>query len=114
MSDNNLTRRERREQYERVLSIVDHNSGGKQRPMAALYEVRTIAGDAGIGYKDVKKRLTAGVKNGDLVIVESRVCLADEEAIRAAVRYEGGREHIRQDRLGKLNTALQEVTDDDE
>lgn len=51
--DEDLTRRERREQYERVLSIVDHNSGGKQRPMAPLSSVRTIAGYAGIDAEDV-------------------------------------------------------------
>jgi len=107
-----LTRRERREQYERVISIVDANSGGKQRPMAALSTVRTIAGYVDIKPKHVKKRLEAAVANGDLVIVEGRVALADEETLREAAREEAEREHPRQDRLGKLNRAIDEVTDD--
>jgi len=104
--DEELTRRERREQYERVISIVDANSGGKQRPMAALSTVRTIAGYVDIKPKHVKKRLEAAVANGDLVIVEGRVALADEETVRAAIRREGERDHPRQDRLAKLNQAL--------
>lgn len=110
-TDEDLTRCERREQYERVLSIVDHNSGGKQRPMAVLTSVRTIAGYVGIDAEDVEKRLQRGVKNGDLVVVEGRVCQADEASVRAAIRYEGEREDTRKDRLAKLNQALDGVTD---
>jgi len=102
-----------REQYERVVSIVDANTGGKQRPMAALSTIRTVAGYAGIGAEDVGKRLDRAVANGDLVIVEGRVCQAEEEPVRAAIRYEGEREHTRKDRLAKLNQALQGVLDDE-
>ncbi len=112
-SDEDLTRRDRREQYERVISIVDHNTDGKQRPMAALHEIRTIAGYAGIDVEDVDKRLQAGVEQGDLVIVGGRVCLAEEDALRTAAAYEAEREHLRQDRLGAINTALQEAVDDE-
>ncbi len=109
-----LTREERRDQYERVCSIVEHNTGGKQRPMASLHSVRTIAKHAGIDAEDVDKRLKRGVKNGDLVIVEGRVCLAEESSVRAAIRYEANREHPRQERMGKLNQALDGVVDSGE
>ena len=111
--DEDLTRRERREQYERILDIVDANSGGKQRPMAALTTVRTIAGYCGIKAKHTNKRLRAGVEQGDLVIVGGRVCLAEVDTLRAAAAYEAEREHPRPDRLGEINTALAEVTDDE-
>jgi len=112
-SDEELTRRDRREQYGRILGIVDHNTGGKQRPMAALSTIHTIAGYAGIDVDDVNKRLQAGVEQGDLVIISGRVCLAEEDELRAAAAYEGEREHLRKDRLGAINTALQEVLDDE-
>jgi len=110
-AEENLTTAERRDQYERILAIVDANSGGKQRPMAALTTVRTIAGYCGITAKHTNKRLRAGVEQGDLVIVGERVCLAEADALRAAAAYEADREHPRKDRLGAINTALREVDD---
>jgi len=112
-SDGELSRRKRRDQYDRLLAIVDHNTGGKQRPMATLHETRTIAGYAGIDVDDVDKRLQAGVEQGDLVIISGRVFLGEEDALRAAAAYEGEREHLRKGRLGAVNTALQEVFDDE-
>jgi hypothetical protein len=109
--DEELTRAERREQYERILGIVDANTGGKQRPMAALSTVRTIAGYCGIGATHTNKRLRAATEQDDLVIVGKRVCLAEADALRAAAAYEAEREHPREERLGAINTALQEVDD---
>jgi len=88
-------RSERREQYELVLGIVDHNSGGKQPPMAALTSVRTIAGHADIDAEDVDKRIGGGVQHGELLREDGRVCLADAADMRKHIEETADVDHLR-------------------
>ncbi len=109
MTRHETTRAERRDEYHRVLNIVDANTGGKQPAMASVASITQIATD--IGVTEPGKRLRAAVENDDVVTVGSRVCLAEPEAIRAAIEEEADREHPREDRIGWLNQVLQEVDD---
>lgn len=103
-------RADRREAYERILRIVEHNTGGKQPAMATVTSVTQIAAEAGVD--EPRKRLRAAVENDDVVVLEGRVCLAEPEAIRAAIEEESEREHPRKDRIGWLNQVLQEEVED--
>ncbi|MFW5935356.1 MAG: hypothetical protein ACOCQL_05855 [Halolamina sp.] len=104
-----LTRADRRDEYHQVLRIVDANTGGAQPALASVSSITQIASSAGV--TEPGKRLRAAVENDDVVTLEGRVCLAEPEAIRAAIEAEAQSEHPREDRIGWLNRVLQEVKD---
>jgi len=78
MSGEQLTRDERREEYYRLLSIVDAQTSKAQPAMASKTSITTIASRIGLEWE---KRLKAAVENEDLLAYDGRVCLADREAI---------------------------------
>jgi len=103
MSDDESTREERKDAYERVLSIVEHNTGDNQPALASTTSISQIA--VGIGIEKPGKPLRAAVENGDLLRIRDRVVRTEEADLR--------------DALGELNQqcqtvadALEEVTDD--
>lgn len=108
-STEDLTREERRDAYERVLSIVDHNTGGKQRAMVARTSVTQIA--VSIGIVDPAKRVRAAIENDDLLRYHGRVCRTDEESLRAVILQEADAKHTRKTLVGRCNRALEEVDD---
>jgi len=123
MSGEQLTRDERREEYYRLLSIVDAQTSKAQPAMASKTSITTIASRIGLEWE---KRLKAAVENEDLLAYDGRVCLADREAIldrlpheddpdilRALVVAEAGTANPRTELIGDINTRLQEVTDDE-
>ena len=87
--DDQLTRTDRREQYEHVLRIVEHNTGAPGRPQPAIIEVGQItlhAGSAGIDARTAKKRIRAAVENDDLLKVQHRgVVRNTREGLQAAL-----------------------------
>lgn len=123
--DEELTRRDRREQYERVCSIIDGETSAKQPPMAALSSVKTTAGYIDIAPKHVEKRIKVGLKRGDLLREGDRVCLADADEVRKRIENADDVGHLRtlleaevsgpcrKPLIGEINERIDEVRDDE-
>lgn len=85
MSDAETTRAERKEQYERILRIVAKNTGGPVEPQDATISPTYVlqpATQIGMSPDEVRKRLQAGVENGDLVCYRGEYAIRDEESLR--------------------------------
>jgi len=98
------TREERKDEYETLLGIVEHNTGGRQPALARISSVKQTAIAAGVTAP--RSRLQAAVENDDLLRIRDRVVRMERDDL--------------QDALGELNghvqtvaDALEEVDDDD-
>ncbi len=103
MTVSDTTREERKDEYETLLGVVEHNTGGKQPALARIPSVKQTALQAGVTAP--RSRLQAAVENGDLLRLRDRVVRTTEEDLR--------------DALGELNEhiitvadALEEVDDE--
>jgi len=116
-----LTRRERREEYERVLRIVDAQTSKAQPPMAKRTSITQIASRLGLKYE---KRIKGAIQHGDLLAYDGRLGLADKEAILERLPHEDDPDHLRtlataevrgpsrSEVIGEINTRLSEVDDE--
>lgn len=105
MSGDDLSRAERKEEYETLLGVVEHNTGGKQPALARIPSIKQTALQAGV--TEPTKRTKAAIEQGDLLRLRDRVVRTTEEDLK--------------DALGELNEhiitvadALEEVSDDGE
>ena len=109
-ADEQLSREERREQYRRVLGIVEANTGEPGKPQPAIIEVGQItlhAGTQDIDPRHTKKRVRAALENGDLVEVQHRgVVRNTREGLQAALGEINGQRQT-------IIEALEEVTADE-
>lgn len=94
MSDD-LTREERRDEYEAVLHIIEANTGGKQPALARAASVKQTAIAAGVTAP--RSRLQSAVENGDVLRIRDRVVRMQREDLK--------------DALGELNGQVQTVAD---
>ncbi len=101
-----LTREERKEEYERVLSIIKHNTGGEQPPMASRTSITQIASQAGITKPTT--RLRAAIDNGDVMRWLGKVCLTEEDALVAVIEHEREQKHTQHRLISKANHHLQD------
>jgi len=104
MTGNDTTRAERRAEYETVLRIVEHNTGGRQPALARIPSVQQTAIQAGVTAP--RSRLQAAIEQGDLLRLRDRVVRTTEPDLRDAL---GEINEQRQD----VVDALEEVTDDE-
>lgn len=88
-----LTRADRRDEYEKLLSIVEHNTGDKQPALARAASIKSTAIAAGVTAP--RSRLQAAVEQGDLLQIRDRVVRTAEPDLR--------------DALGELNEQRQTV-----
>ncbi len=89
------TRADRRDEYETLLGIVEHNTGGRQPALARIPSVQQTAIQAGVSAP--RSRLQAAVEQGDLLRIRDRVVRTTEPDLR--------------DALGELNKQRQDVVD---
>jgi len=112
MSDDDLSREERKWEYERTLGVVDANTGGAQPALARLTSLHQVA--VSVGVTAPIKRTQSAVEQGDLFRVGSkkrgRACLMDEPSLRAAseMAFEAGHTDL----VAEINTQLLEVRDE--
>lgn len=99
---NQTTHEERKAEYQTLLGIVEHNTGGRQPALAHIPSVKQIAIAAGVTAP--RSRLKAAVENGDLLRIRDRVVRTTEPDLRDALGELNGQ---RQD----VVAALQEVVD---
>lgn len=86
------TRKDRRERYEKVLRIVEYNTGDGGPPLAGIEQVTLIASYSGIGPADTRKAIQAAVSNGHLLRARGRVALTNEDSIRTVRDAERNRD----------------------
>lgn len=103
------TRAERKEQYEQVLRIIEHNTGGDQPALASLTSITQIGRQAGIDGEDVLDRLQAARENDDILEWQGRVALATEEGLRAVIGEENQAEYPRRQLIERCVDMLEEV-----
>lgn len=112
MPGDDLSREERKWEYDRTLGIVDANTGGKQPALAKLTSIHQIA--ISVGVTEPIKRTQSAVEQGDLFRVGSknrgRACLMDVPSLQAASTMAAEAGHT--DLLGAINTRLLEVRDE--
>ena len=73
--DDELSRAEKRDQYEAILGIVEHNTGEPGKPQSAIIEPGQItlhAKHRGIKAGHAKQRIKADIENNDLLEVQYR------------------------------------------
>lgn len=108
------SRAQRREQYEKILRIVEHQTGGKQSALAPKTSIRITAAHAGMRKEDARKRIQAAIENGDIFEWHGQVALVDEPSIEAVRDEEIEADITRKRLIGKCNGILQNLRDDGE
>lgn len=103
------TRAERKGQYEQVLPIIEHNTGGEQPALASLTSITQIARQTGINGGDVLDRLQAAKENGDILEWQGRVALATERGLKDVVGEENQAEYPRRQLIERCIDMLEEV-----
>jgi hypothetical protein len=102
------TATDRRETYEHVLGIVEHNTGGKQRPTAAWTSVVQIALANGNDHDQVSTAIRAAVENDDLLSWNGRLARTDRESLVAVIEAERERESTRTNLIARCNRLMEQ------
>jgi hypothetical protein len=111
---------ERRRRYKRVLSVIDHNTGGHDHPQRAAMRESAIKGrlcdQADHDVDDVETALRAALENDDVYAYEdregrSRYCLATAAALKAVVGEENRRDDPDFELIMTISDDLDEVRD---
>ncbi len=99
------------EAYNKVVSIVRHNTTPKQPAMCEQTAVTQIAGYAGFDASTTREKLRLAVKNGDLITDgRGRYCVTDdEERLRRAANAVANQVPVDKQTLGEINQALMEL-----
>lgn len=118
MATKETTREERRERYESVLRVVDHQSSETQLPWVRKPAITSNRSHANVDWSDVDAALQAAVENNDLLTWRDReryhvYCLCREDKIRRAATVVAERERINQKLLAWLQTQLINLQNDD-
>ena len=94
-----------KQRYDKVVSIVRHNTTPKQPPMIHRTQITQIAGYAGIDPQTVRSKLGVAVNNGDLIRDGQRYVTTDTDRVERAIQFVVNQVPVNQDLLGKLNKA---------
>jgi len=107
---------ESKRQYERVLSVVYHQTSPKQPPMVHRKHVnQTCCVSGSLDPATVNSKLSVAVTNGDLIEHNGRYCVTDDLGrLRRAVKAVAKEVPVDQGTLGELNTAIMQLEDNDE
>jgi len=97
------------EQYDRIISIVHHNTTPAQPPMIHAKHVRLIA----CSYMDmdrnrVNAKLRRAVEKGDLIRDGDRFVSTDPDRVDRAIEYVVQQVPVNQSLLGRLNAEQME------
>lgn len=106
-------RRRRREEYETILRIVEHNTGGVDRPQPALAKravIVRLARQAGIQHRRARRRIQAAVENDDLLDWHGELARVDEASLKAVVAEEDAADHPRLGLIRRCADLIREVT----
>jgi len=114
-----------KERYERVIGIVEHNTGYPQYPMVRRSSAATIARHANMAAEGFKRAVKAARENNDLIQWRDasgvrRLGLTDPDHLdeddvanlEEIIDDEVTRRHVDQDVIGWCNTQLQEIRED--
>ena len=109
-SDDEPTREDRRDLYEKLLRIVEYNTGDGAPATMAREQVLVTATHAGIDDpKRVRSVLNAAVDNGDLLRVRGRVARTDVDSLHDVYLEEGGRDNANSELVGWCYRQLNEA-----
>lgn len=100
--------------YEKVLDVVEYNTGGEQAAMMPRTTVRLHLGHADIRGKDAKKAIRAAIENRALFHWKGKVAVADVESLREVVAEEAASDVPRKQLIGKANARIQELQEGDD
>ena len=117
MSSHASGRRRRREEYEKLLRILDYQTAttdSNQPALLSRMELRNAATNAGMDRETMKKRLRAAVENGHVLEWHGEFALVTEEKIEAVRDQEIAAENQRKMLIGKCNIILQQHRKDEE
>jgi len=105
------SRKDSKRQYERVLSVVYHQTSPKQPPMVHRKHVnQTCCVSGSLDPAIVNSKLSVAVKNGDLIEHNDRYCVTDDlDRLRRAVKAVAKEVPVDQGTLGRINAAMKEL-----
>lgn len=99
--------------YERVLRIVQYNTGGPQPASVWRLSTVSIATNAGMDSNQVDKAVRAARDNGDLLAHDrdghTRLARTDTASVRSLLLEEADREPSDKALVGKCNRLLDEA-----
>lgn len=111
-------RKKSKRQYEKVISVVHHQTSPKQDPMVEKGTVnRTCCVSGDLDPATVETKLNMAVKNGDLIESNDRYCVVDDLGrLQRAVDAVVEQVPVDQTLLGELNTEIMQLkeAEDDE
>lgn len=105
------TRKERRDEYHKLLRIIEYNTGGKQPALISRTSLYVVASNAGMDRGHVADRLQAARENGDVLESNGKLALATEKSLRAVVGEENQADHPRPQLIERCAAMLEEVAD---
>jgi len=105
------TRKEHKRAYNKVVSIVYHNTTPKQPPLCAQTAVVQIGYYAGLEPDTIRQKLRLATKHGDLITDGyDRYCVTDSEPrLRRAADAVANQVPVDKQTLGEINQALMEL-----
>jgi len=105
------TRKEHKEAYNRIVSIVYHNTTPKQPAMLTKRAIGVTASNSNMDASTVNEKLRLAVKNGDLITDgRGRYCVTDDkDRLRRAAEAVGSQVPVDKQTLGEINQALMEL-----
>ena len=105
------SRKQSKRQYERVLSVVYHQTSPKQPPMVERGAVnRTCCVSGSLDPATVNSKLSVAVTNGDVIEHNERYCVTDDlDRLRRAVEAVAKEVPVDQGTLGRINAAMKEI-----
>lgn len=104
-----ISKQARKETYERVLAIVEKNTGGEQQALVSDFVVRQIATQAGMYGPQVIKAICAAATNGDLLRWQGKLARTDEESLLAIIEDEVEKDHPRHLLIAECNKRLDSI-----
>lgn len=107
--------RESRAQYEKVISVVYHQTTPKQPAMVPGTAVRITCSQAGMNPATCSTKLEMAVKNGDLIEKNDHYCVVDDlDRLRRAAEAVANEVPVDQDTLGKINRSMKQLRESDQ
>lgn len=95
-----------REVYERVLRMVECQTGGPQPPMVRRGPLLGVIQRSNFSLEQGERALRAAVANGDLLFYADAYARVDEDALLAVVEAEADRAEPRHELIAQCNHLL--------
>lgn len=103
-----------RKTYQRVLGMIEHQTGGKQGSMVPKTTIQQMISRSNISYEDGARALQAAKENDDVLDWHGRLALTDEDSLRLVIEEQVESDTPRKILIGRCNQLLADLREADQ